>query len=104
MSGGKSTNQIMKNKFLQEQLQKLLLLLVSSHRNKILPVVQNLLDELHVPDSEISSLAGIPDPTAGGSCDDNYRWHMDDEGVRKQISHNLSEGNAARISSLLSIR
>lgn len=80
----------------QDQLQKLLLLLVSSHRNKILPVVQTLLDGLHIPDSEISSLTGIPDPTAGGCYEDSYTWHMDDEGIRKQITQNLSEGSAGK--------
>ena len=80
----------------QEQLQKLILMLVSSHRNDILPAVQQLLDELHKPESEISLLTGIPDPTAGGSTDDDNTWHIDDDGIKKQIKAELLEGSAGK--------
>ncbi|XP_057297984.1 zinc finger SWIM domain-containing protein 6-like [Hydractinia symbiolongicarpus] len=80
----------------KNELQKLLLTLVSKHSNNILPAVQTLLDELRKPDSEISLLNGIPDPTAGGSIEDENTWHIDHENIRKQIQVGLAEGSPGK--------
>ena len=35
---------------------------------------------------------GAPDPTAGGSLDDDNTWHLDEEQVQKLVKNYLSQG------------
>lgn len=78
------------------QIQKLLLTLVSKKRNEILPAVQQLLDEVRLPDSEISLLPGVPDPTAGGCSGEENLWHIDDDYIKKQVRSDLAEGTSGK--------
>ena len=71
-------------------------MLISSHKNDILPSVQSLLDELKIPDSEFSLLQGLPDPTAGGSCGEDIIWFMDHDNIKEQIKVDMVEGTAGR--------
>ncbi|XP_002153837.3 zinc finger SWIM domain-containing protein 6 [Hydra vulgaris] len=80
----------------KKDLQKLLLMLVSSHKNDILPSVQKLLDEITVPNSEFNLICGLPDPTAGGSCGEDIIWFMDQENIKEQIKIDMVEGTAGR--------
>lgn len=79
-----------------KQLQKLLLSLVTEKQNEILPIVQKLLDQVKKPDSEISMLPGIPDPTAGGCCGEERLWHMDETYIKKQVTDDLMEGSSGK--------
>lgn len=78
------------------QIQKLILSLVSKKRNEILPVVQQLLDEVRLPNSEISLLPGVPDPTAGGCSGEENLWHIDEEYIKRQVRSDLAEGTSGK--------
>ena len=80
----------------KDQLEKLILLLTSKNKNQILPDVQNLLDDLRKPDSEINGFVGLPDPTAGGCFEDKKSWHIDNESVRAHIKTGLLQGNISK--------
>ena len=79
-----------------QQIQKLLLTLVSEKQNEILPDVQRLLDQIRSPESEISRLAGFPDPTAGGCSGEERLWHMDNSYITKQVSDDLLESTSGK--------
>ncbi|XP_066920713.1 zinc finger SWIM domain-containing protein 4-like isoform X2 [Clytia hemisphaerica] len=79
-----------------QQIQKLLLTLISEKQNEILPDVQRLLDQIRSPESEISRLAGFPDPTAGGCSGEERLWHMDNSYITKQVSDDLLEGTSGK--------
>lgn len=36
---------------------------------------------------------GAPDPTAGGSVDDEYCWHLDEEQILKLVKNFLTHGS-----------
>ena len=38
-------------------------------------------------------LPGAPDPTAGGSVDDEYSWHLDEEQILKLVKNFLTHGS-----------
>lgn len=78
------------------QIQKLLLSLVSTKHNEILPTVQQLLDQVRIPDSEISLMSGVPDPTAGGCSGEENLWHIDTEYICKQVRDDLIEGASGK--------
>ena len=79
-----------------QQLQKLLLTLISEKQNDILPDVQKLLDQIRSPDSKISRLSGFPDPTAGGCSGEERLWHMDSSYIKKQVTNGLTEGSSGK--------
>jgi hypothetical protein len=45
---------------------------------------------------------GAPDPTAGGSVDDDNSWHLDEEQVRTQVKNYLSQGTYCHAADQLS--
>lgn len=79
-----------------QQLQKLILTLISEKQNDILPDVQKLLDQIRSPDSDISRLSGFPDPTAGGCSGEERLWHMDGSYIKKQVMNGLTEGSSGK--------
>eukprot|EP00794_Sanderia_malayensis_P007764 gene7764-8610_t len=84
------------------ELQSLLLHLITQHHQDILPSVQNLLDDLKRPDSEISRTAGLPDPTAGACSGSDSLWYLDSELIKEEIKTGLEPNNTGKnINSLL---
>ena len=84
-----------------QQLQSLLLHLITKHHHDLLPSVQNLLDDLKRPESEISNAAGVPDPTAGACSDSESVWYFDDDLIRDEVRSGLEPNNTGKnISSL----
>lgn len=82
------------------QLQSLLLHVITKHHD-LLPSVQNLIDDLKRPDSEINLTAGVPDPTAGACADVDSLWYFDDELLRSEVKAGLEPNNTGKnISSL----
>jgi len=71
-------------------------LLISSHKNEILPAVQELVNNLNKSDSEINKLNGLPDPTAGSCYSDENTWHLDNDDIRQQIRTGLLQGNISK--------
>ncbi len=85
------------------QLQTLLLHLITQHHQDILPSVQNLLDDLKQPDSEINKAAGIPDPTAGACSESESLWYLNSDLIREEVKTGLEPNNTGKnISSLIS--
>ena len=78
------------------QLQRLLLHLITQHHQDILPSVQNLLDDLVRPDSEISLSQGIPDPTAGACTGTVSSWYLDSDLIHEEIKSGLSATNTGK--------
>ncbi|XP_061423393.1 zinc finger SWIM domain-containing protein 5-like isoform X1 [Lethenteron reissneri] len=76
----------------RDQLQKLAQYLIAAHHTEVLPTAQRLADEILSCDSQINQLHGAPDPTAGAAIDDANCWHLDEEQVREQVRHFLSQG------------
>ena len=84
-----------------QQLQTLLLHLITKHHHDLLPSVQNLLDDLKRPESEISNAAGVPDPTAGACSGSESVWYFDDDLIRDEVRSGLEPNNTGKnISSL----
>lgn len=40
----------------------------------------------------VSNVAGAPDPTAGGSAEEEHCWHLDSEQVKEQVGQYLTQG------------
>lgn len=40
----------------------------------------------------MSNVAGAPDPTAGGSAEEEHCWHLDSEQVKEQVGQYLTQG------------
>ena len=76
----------------REQLQKFSQYLISEHHTEVLPTAQRLADEILQSQSIINRLPGAPDPTAGGSLDDDYSWHLDEEQVQRLVKNCLAQG------------
>ena len=80
----------------KSQLQKLILHLVARHHNDVLPVVQQLVDQLVHPNSELNAMEGIPDPTAGACIDSSTSWFIDMEVIKKDVKAGLVAGSTGR--------
>ena len=53
---------------------------------QILPTAQRLLDELlSSAQTNINTVSGAPDPTAGGSCGELSSWTLDAKNLRDNI-------------------
>lgn len=88
----------------RDQLQKLLQYLITEHHAQVLPTAQRLADEILRKSSDINSLPGAPDPTAGASVNEENCWHLDAEQVREQVRNYLSQdGNYSSGKQLLSM-
>nr|CAB3268068.1 zinc finger SWIM domain-containing protein 8 [Phallusia mammillata] len=74
----------------REQLQKFAQYLISELPQQILPTAQRLLDELLSSQStEINTLSGAPDPTAGPSMSDRSLWYLDESALNDNIKKTL---------------
>lgn len=87
----------------KSQLQKLVLHLVAKNQTSVLPYVQQLVDQLIQAQSEINSIQGVPDPTAGACADADTTWFIDMDIICQDVKQGLLAGNTGRsISRLLS--
>lgn len=70
----------------RDQLQKFAQYLISELPQQILPTAQRLLDELlSSQPSQINSVCGAPDPTAGASANDQTSWYLDVKALHGNI-------------------
>ena len=73
----------------RDQLQKFAQYLIAELPQQILPTAQRLLDELLSNQaSDINTLRGAPDPTAGASVSDQTSWCLD-EGILHESIHKI---------------
>ncbi|XP_058455702.1 uncharacterized protein LOC131433009 [Malaya genurostris] len=77
----------------RQQLQKFIQYLISEHHTEVLPTAQRLADEILQQRSEINSICGAPDPTAGASKDDDHSWHLDETQVCEAVKTYLGQGS-----------
>jgi len=74
----------------RDQLQKFAQYLISELPQQILPTAQRLLDELLSSYStQINTLSGAPDPTAGPSMSDRSLWYLDEFALNDNIKKTL---------------
>lgn len=70
----------------RDQLQKFAQYLIYDLPQQILPTAQRLLDELlSAAKSDINTVSGAPDPTAGGSLGEQSNWTLDAKNLRDNI-------------------
>ena len=70
----------------RDQLQKFAQYLIYDLPQQILPTAQRLLDELlSSTPSDINTVSGAPDPTAGGSLGEQSNWTLDNKNLRDNI-------------------
>jgi hypothetical protein len=71
----------------RDQLQKFAQYLISELPKQILPTAQKLLDELldHGQQSQMNSLRGAPDPTAGASINEHTTWYLEASVLHENI-------------------
>ena len=70
----------------RDQLQKFAQYLINDIPQQILPTAQRLLDELlSSAETDINTVSGAPDPTAGGSCGEQSNWTLDAKNLRDNI-------------------
>uniref|UniRef100_A0A182TV67 Uncharacterized protein n=1 Tax=Anopheles melas TaxID=34690 RepID=A0A182TV67_9DIPT len=77
----------------RQQLQKFIQYLIAEHHTEVLPTAQRLADEILQQRSEINSICGAPDPTAGASKDDDHSWHLDETQVCEAVKTYLGQGS-----------
>ncbi|CAO1393064.1 unnamed protein product [Diamesa hyperborea] len=77
----------------RQQLQKFVQYLIAEHHTEVLPTAQKLADEILHHKSEINSICGAPDPTAGASKDDENSWHLDEMQVCEAVRSYLGQGS-----------
>ncbi|KAB7499852.1 Zinc finger SWIM domain-containing protein 6 [Armadillidium nasatum] len=75
----------------RQQLQKLVQYLISEHHTEVLPTAQRLADQILQQTHPINSIQGAPDPTAGGSAEEEHCWHLDAEQVKQQVGQYLTQ-------------
>ncbi|CAL4153708.1 unnamed protein product, partial [Meganyctiphanes norvegica] len=70
----------------RDQLQKFAQYLISELPQQILPTAQRLIDEiLSSQNSDINTVSGAPDPTAGGSANEQMAWWLDESNLHDNI-------------------
>ncbi|KAF2356741.1 Zinc finger SWIM-type [Trinorchestia longiramus] len=70
----------------RDQLQKFAQYLISELPQQILPTAQRLIDEiLSSQPSDINTVCGAPDPTAGASAAEKSAWWLDEVNLRENI-------------------
>ena len=70
----------------RDQLQKFAQYLINDIPQQILPTAQRLLDELlSSAQTDINTVSGAPDPTAGGSLGELSSWTLDAKNLRDNI-------------------
>lgn len=77
----------------RQQLQKFVQYLIAEHHTEVLPTAQRLADEILHHRSEINSICGAPDPTAGASKEDENSWHLDETQVCEAVRSYLGQGS-----------
>ncbi len=77
----------------RQQLQKFVQYLIAEHYTEVLPTAQKLADEILRQKTEINSIYGAPDPTAGGAKDDENSWHLDEAQVCEVVRSYLGQGS-----------
>ncbi|KAG5674753.1 hypothetical protein PVAND_004703 [Polypedilum vanderplanki] len=77
----------------RQQLQKFVQYLIAEHYTEVLPTAQKLADEILRQKTEINSICGAPDPTAGASKDDENSWHLDEAQVCEVVRSYLGQGS-----------
>ncbi|CAG7632288.1 unnamed protein product [Allacma fusca] len=75
----------------RDQLQKLVQYIISDHQD-VLPTAQNLTDQILNNNSDINSIQGAPDPTAGPSYNERHSWAFDEDQVKEQVRNYLAQG------------
>ncbi|XP_066974337.1 zinc finger SWIM domain-containing protein 5-like isoform X2 [Macrobrachium rosenbergii] len=76
----------------RQQLQKMVQYLISEHHTEVLPTAQKLADQILQHTHPINHIQGAPDPTAGGSAEEEHCWHLDAEQVKEQVGQYLTQG------------
>ncbi|KAB7501706.1 Zinc finger SWIM domain-containing protein 8 [Armadillidium nasatum] len=70
----------------RDQLQKFAQYLISELPQQILPTAQRLIDEiLSSQSSDINTVSGAPDPTAGASASEQTAWWLDENNLHENI-------------------
>lgn len=70
----------------RDQLQKFAQYLISELPQQILPIAQRLIDEiLSSQSSDINTVSGAPDPTAGASASEQTAWWLDENNLHENI-------------------
>ena len=70
----------------RDQLQKFAQYLISELPQQILPTAQRLIDEILSPQpSDINTVCGAPDPTAGASAGEKSAWWLDEANLHDNI-------------------
>lgn len=77
----------------RQQLQKFVQYLIAEHYTEVLPTAQKLADEILRQKTEINTISGAPDPTAGASKDDENSWHLDETQVCEVVRSYLGQGS-----------
>lgn len=77
----------------RQQLQKFVQYLIAEHYTEVLPTAQKLADEILRQKTEINSISGAPDPTAGAAKDDENSWHLDETQVCEVVRSYLGQGS-----------
>jgi hypothetical protein len=77
----------------RQQLQKFVQYLIAEHYTEVLPTAQKLADEILRQKTEINTISGAPDPTAGASKDDENSWHLDEMQVCEVVRSYLGQGS-----------
>uniref|UniRef100_A0A5S6Q2K3 SWIM-type domain-containing protein n=1 Tax=Trichuris muris TaxID=70415 RepID=A0A5S6Q2K3_TRIMR len=67
------------------QLQKFAQNLITLLPRQVIPIAQNLLDELLNKKAKINSECGAPDPTAGAAVGDVHSWCMQDRTLKDMV-------------------
>lgn len=77
----------------RQQLQKFVQYLIAEHYTEVIPSAQKLADEILRQKTEINTISGAPDPTAGASKDDENSWHLDEMQVCEVVRSYLGQGS-----------
>lgn len=77
----------------RQQLQKFVQYLIAEHYTEVIPSAQKLADEILRQKTEINTISGAPDPTAGASKDDENSWHLDESQVCEVVRSYLGQGS-----------
>ena len=86
----------------RDQLQKFAQYLIYDLPQQILPTAQRLLDELlSSTPSDINTVSGAPDPTAGGSLGEQSNWTLDNKNLRDNIKKILIKVRTSAMSHLV---
>lgn len=77
----------------RQQLQKFVQYLIAEHYTEVLPTAQKLADAILRHRTEINTISGAPDPTAGAAKDDENSWHLDEAQVCEVVRSYLGQGS-----------